>query len=150
MSVFTLAFPKINLSGIGAIEALINRLETEHSNEPGLLICDPAMVELGFANKILESSLNLTLFSDIRPNPTTNTVNQALDSFVTSQASYIIGLGGGSAIDTAKAIRILSANEGPISRFNGVDTVNKIGAPLYAINTTAGTAAEVNKQRRDH
>ncbi len=143
MSLFTLAFPKINLSGVGAIEALIGRIEAEHGNEPGLLICDPAMVELGFAKKLTDSSLNLTVFKDVRPNPDTNTVSQALDNFLTCKAQYIIGFGGGSAIDTSKAIRILSVNDGPIAHYNGVGKVAKIGVPLYAINTTAGTAAEV-------
>ena len=103
----------------------------------GLLICDPAMVEFGFAKKLLDSDLNLTLFSEVRPNPDTDTVNQAFELFTSSGATYIIGFGGGSAIDTAKAVRILSANEGPIAAYNGVDKVAKLGAPLYAINTTA-------------
>jgi len=143
MSVFKLAFPKINLSGVGAIEALIDRLLTEHEQDKGLLICDPAMVELGFAAKLMDSDLNLALFNDVRPNPDTNTVNSAYDLYSSSGANYIIGFGGGSSIDTAKAIKILSANEGPIAAYNGVDQVKVLGASLYAINTTAGTAAEV-------
>jgi alcohol dehydrogenase len=143
MAVFKLAFPRINLSGVGAIEALIERIGAEHGKEPGLLICDPAMVELGFADKLIKSELNLAVFSEVRPNPDTNTVNQALDQFHTMRAQYVIGFGGGSSIDTAKAIRILSANEGPIAQYNGVEKVKQIGVPLYAINTTAGTAAEV-------
>lgn len=143
MSVFKLAFPKINFSGVGAIEALIELILDTHGNAPGLLICDPAMVELGFAKKLTESKLNITVFSQVRPNPDTNTVNSALDSFQTCGAEYIIGFGGGSAIDTSKAIRILSANPTPISAYNGVEKVAALGAPLYAINTTAGTAAEV-------
>ena len=75
MSVFKLAFPKINLSGVGAIEALIDRLLTEHEQDKGLLICDPAMVELGFAAKLMDSDLNLALFNDVRPNPDTNRNN---------------------------------------------------------------------------
>ncbi len=143
MSVFKLAFPKINFSGVGAIEALVERLLAEHGQEKGLLICDPAMVELGFTAKLMESELNLTLFSDVRPNPDTNTVNSAYDLYVSSGSGYVIGFGGGSSIDTAKAIKILSANEGPIAKYNGIEQVKVLGAPLYAINTTAGTAAEV-------
>lgn len=143
MTVFKLAFPKINLSGVGAIEALVERLQQTHDNAPGLLICDPAMVKLGFAKKLTDSNLNLTLFSQVRPNPDTHTVANALDAFEQCGAQYIIGFGGGSAIDTAKAIRILSANPTPISAYNGIEKVAKLGAPLYAINTTAGTAAEV-------
>ncbi|WP_186176220.1 iron-containing alcohol dehydrogenase [Vibrio jasicida] len=143
MSVFKLAFPKINYSGAGSIEALVERLTEEHGSEKGLLICDPTLVELGFADKLLGSSLNLMLFKDVRPNPDTNTVNSAYKMYFESEAQFIIGFGGGSSIDTAKAIKILSANDGPISTYNGVEKVKKLGSPLYAINTTAGTAAEV-------
>lgn len=143
MSVFKLAFPKINYSGVGAIEALAERLLCEHHEDKGLLISDPALVELGLAEKLLQSGLNLALFKDVRPNPDTNTVNNALSMFRQSGAQYIIGFGGGSSIDTAKAVKILSANEGPISAYNGVEKVTKMGVPLYAIATTAGTAAEV-------
>lgn len=143
MSVFKLAFPKINYSGVGAIEALIERLVAEHGTQQGLLICDPMLVELGFATKFTDSKLNLTLFKDVRPNPDTNTVKAAFDMYSAADAKFIIGFGGGSSIDTAKAIKILSANPGPIAAYNGVEQVKRLGAPLYAINTTAGTAAEV-------
>lgn len=143
MSVFKLAFPKINFSGVGAIEVLVERLLLDHKDEPGLLICDPAMLELGFTNKLLNSALNLSLFSEVRPNPDTEMVNCAFAMFTSSGSRYVIGFGGGSAIDTAKAVRILSANEGPIAKYNGIEKVAKLGAPLYAINTTSGTAAEV-------
>lgn len=143
MAVFKLAFPRINLAGVGAIEAFIERISAEHGEEPGLLICDPAMVQLGFADKLVKSALNISVFDGVRPNPDTNTVNQAFDQFTTIGAKYVIGFGGGSSIDTAKAVRILSKNAGPIAQYNGVEKVKAIGAPLYAINTTAGTAAEV-------
>ncbi|MDV7106020.1 iron-containing alcohol dehydrogenase [Vibrio sp. TH_r3] len=143
MSVFKLAFPKINYSGVGAIETLIERLSDEHSNEKGILICDPTLVDLGFADQLLDSELDLVLFKDVRPNPDTNTVNTAYEVYCRSDAQYIIGFGGGSSIDTAKAIKILSANDGPIAIYNGVEKVRLLGAPMYAINTTAGTAAEV-------
>lgn len=143
MSVFKLAFPKINLSGVGSIEALVERLVEEHGQDKGLLICDPTLVELGFADKLMDTKLNLALFSEVRPNPDTNTVNKAFDMYSTEGAKYVIGFGGGSSIDTAKAIKILSANPGPIAAYNGIEKVKVLGAPLYAINTTAGTAAEV-------
>lgn len=143
MAVFKLAFPRINLAGVGAIEALIERISAEHGNAPGLLICDPAMVKLGFADKLTQSALNISVFSDVRPNPDTNTVNQALEQFKAAGAEYVIGFGGGSSIDTSKAVRILSKNPAPIAQYNGVEKIKLVGVPLYAINTTAGTAAEV-------
>ncbi|MDN3700235.1 iron-containing alcohol dehydrogenase [Vibrio artabrorum] len=143
MSVFKLAFPKINLSGYGAIGALIERIVAEHGEETGMVICDPAMVKLGHIDQLVASPLRFTLFDGIKPNPDTNTVKAAYDEFTRKNAKYVIAFGGGSSIDTGKAIRILSANEGAIAQFNGVEKVKNIGCPLYAINTTAGTAAEV-------
>ncbi|MCG9778085.1 iron-containing alcohol dehydrogenase [Photobacterium damselae] len=143
MSVFKLAFPKINLSGFGAIETLIERIYAEHGEDVGMLICDPAMVELGHVDKLVNSKIRFVLFDGIKPNPDTNTVKSALDVFKANNAKYVIAFGGGSSIDTGKAIRILSANESEIAQFNGVEKVDKVGSPLYAINTTAGTAAEV-------
>lgn len=143
MSVFKLAFPKINLSGYGSIEALVESIYEEHGEDIGMVICDPAMVKLGHIDQLVNSKIRFVLFDGIKPNPDTNTVKSALDSFKTNNAKYVIAFGGGSSIDTGKAIRILSANEGEIADFNGVGKVKNIGCPLYAINTTAGTAAEV-------
>ena len=143
MSVFKLAFPKINLSGVGAIEALVERLAEEHGNEKGLLICDSTLIELGFSEKLMKSELNLALFDEVQPNPDTKTVEGAFALYQKEEATYVIGFGGGSSIDTAKAIKILSANKGPIANYNGIEKVKNHGVPLYAINTTAGTAAEV-------
>ncbi len=69
MGVFKLAFPKINYSGVGAIEALVERLIEEHGEEKDLLICAPTLVERGFADKLLDTKLNVILFKDVRPNP---------------------------------------------------------------------------------
>ena len=59
------------------------------------------------------------------------------------QCDYLIAFGGGSPIDTTKAIKILTANPGPSTAYSGVDKVKNAGVPLVAINTTAGTAAEL-------
>lgn len=98
MSVFRLDFQKINLSGVGSIESLIDRIHTEHGQDKGFLICDPAMVELRFAAKLLGSDLNLVLFNDVHPNPDTNTVNSAYDLYSSSGANYIIGFYGAAQL----------------------------------------------------
>ncbi len=143
---FTLAFPKINISGDGAIVELVARLAANESGH-GLIVADAALAKLGLLDTLSEEldrhGLPYTCFSDTVPNPTVTVVNQAYDCFVESGASYIIGFGGGSAIDTAKAVKILSANSQPITDFTGVGMVKHAGVSLYAINTTAGTAAEV-------
>jgi len=83
------------------------------------------------------------VFDAIEPNPTTATVDAAFGEFSCSVPDALIAVGGGSVIDTAKAVRILSANSGPINRYEGVHHELKNGVTLVAINTTSGTAAEV-------
>ncbi|MCQ1059650.1 iron-containing alcohol dehydrogenase [Photobacterium sp. ZSDE20] len=143
---FTLAFPKINISGENAINEMVMKLA---GSEPGhgLIIADSALEKLGLLKPLCEqldqSGLSYTCFNDTIPNPTVAVVDKAYEYFMESGASYIIAFGGGSAIDTAKAVKILSANPRPITDYTGVGMVKHAGVPLYAINTTAGTAAEV-------
>lgn len=128
MSVFKLSFPKVNLAGFGAIEALVDQLIDIHGTDKGLLVCDPAMVELGFYKKLIDSDLNLSLFKDVKPNPDTNVVNAAFKQYKDDKAKFVIGFGGGNAVDTAKAVRILSNNPGVIADYNGIAQVKKLVA----------------------
>lgn len=143
---FTLALPKINISGENALTELVERIANEQQGF-GLIIADPAMQQLGHLDTLCslldEKNLAYSCFTKVIPNPTESLVNTVYDKFLETKASYVIGFGGGSAIDTAKAIRILSNNPKPITTYNGIGLVRNIGCPLYAINTTAGTAAEV-------
>ncbi|MFV0575934.1 MAG: iron-containing alcohol dehydrogenase [Vibrio sp.] len=143
---FTLALPKVNISGENAMAELVERIAGEQQGT-GLIIADPAMKNLGFLEKLCSlldaKGLAYECFTDIIPNPTESLVNTVYDKYLEAKASYIIGFGGGSAIDTAKSIRILSNNPKPITAYNGIGLVKNVGCPLYAINTTAGTAAEV-------
>ncbi|MBF3375372.1 iron-containing alcohol dehydrogenase, partial [Leptospira borgpetersenii serovar Arborea] len=77
------------------------------------------------------------------PNPTEALVQRGFAIWRNAQCDYLIAFGGGSPIDTAKAIKILTANPGASIDYAGVGHVKNPGAPLVAINTTAGTAAEM-------
>jgi alcohol dehydrogenase class IV len=90
-----------------------------------------------------EKGIAYTVFSAIEPNPTVATVASAFAVFETKRPDVLIALGGGSVIDTAKAVRLLSANPGPIENYEGVHHELKAGVKLVAIATTSGTAAEV-------
>ncbi|MDR9829633.1 iron-containing alcohol dehydrogenase [Vibrio sp. FNV 38] len=142
---FTLALPKINISGENAIKELVALLAPKGGR--GFIIADPALEQLGLLAPLVqaleESELAFSCFTDTVPNPTVAIVDHAFEEFKASGADYIIGFGGGSAIDTAKAVKILTANPQPITLYTGVGNVKCMGVPLYAINTTAGTAAEV-------
>ena len=76
-------------------------------------------------------------------NPTEALVQKGYAAYQDANCDYLIAFGGGSPIDTAKAVKILTANPGPSTAYSGVGKVKNPGVPLVAINTTAGTAAEM-------
>ena len=96
--------------------------------------------------KVLETaSVPYEVFSDVKPNPTVANVKAGLQAFAASGADFILAIGGGSSIDTSKAIGIITNNPefSDVVSLEGVaDTKNK-SVPIIALPTTAGTAAEV-------
>ncbi len=89
------------------------------------------------------------LYNEVIPNPTDNIVNEGADLAVKERVDFIIGLGGGSALDTAKAISIVSSNEGSVWDYvkypEGARLVPYLSRPVICIPTTAGTGSEVDK-----
>ena len=143
---FMLALPKISLHGQGAIEDMVAMLATR---QPGkaLIVTDGQLVELGLLDSLFhalkQAELPYALYGGVVPNPTSAHVDQGLRLFQDNHCDYLIAFGGGSPIDTAKGIKILTANPGPATMYSGVGKVTKPGVFLVAINTTAGTAAEL-------
>ena len=110
---------------------------------------DPDLVKFGVTKKVLdvldEAGLGYELYSNIKPNPTIENVQTGVEAFKKADTDYLIAIGGGSSMDTAKAIGIIIANpehEDVRSLEGAVDTKNK-SVPIFAVPTTAGTAAEV-------
>ena len=95
------------------------------------------------AAELEQNGISSTVFSAIEPNPTVATAEAAFAAYEQVKPDALLALGGGSVIDTAKAVRILSANPGPIGQYEGVHHGLKQGVLLVAIATTSGTAAEV-------
>jgi alcohol dehydrogenase len=143
---FRLCFPKINISGAGCIADVPAELSARGLKRP-LIVTDAVLVKAGVVNPLIDglkkADIRAVLFDGVVPNPTVTVVEAAYRAFVDGGCDCIVGVGGGSPIDTAKAVRILSANPAPINRYNGIGKVAKEGAFLVAVNTTAGTAAEV-------
>jgi lactaldehyde reductase len=144
--VFRLCFPKVNISGAGALASVPDELVGAGLRRP-LIVTDKVLVGLGVVAPLLEGlaaqGIKAAVFDGVVPNPTVAVVEEGFAAFKSHDADCLIAVGGGSPIDTAKAIRILSANPGPITLYNGVGKVGREGAFLVAVNTTAGTAAEV-------
>lgn len=143
---FTLALPRLSLHGAGAIEAMV-ALVAQKQWGKALVVTDRSLVTLGLLDGLFTAldahHLPWALFDEVFPNPTEALVQAGADAFRTHQCDYLLAFGGGSPIDTAKAIKILTANPGPSTQYAGVGKVKYPGAPLVAVNTTAGTAAEM-------
>jgi lactaldehyde reductase len=143
---FRLCFPKINISGAGCLAEVPAELVKRGLKRP-LIVTDAVLVKAGVVAPLIAelqmADLAPVVFDGVIPNPTVAVVDAAYAAFKNGRCDCVLGVGGGSPIDTAKAVRILSANAGPITLYNGIGKVGKEGAFLVAINTTAGTAAEV-------
>jgi alcohol dehydrogenase len=143
---FMLALPKISLHGAGAIGDMV-KLIAEKNWGKALVVTDGQLVKMGLLDSLFTAldahRLSYELFDEVYPNPTEELVQKGFAAYQATGCDYIIAFGGGSPIDTAKAIKILTANPGPSTAYSGVGKVVHAGVPLVAINTTAGTAAEM-------
>ncbi|MDR3517287.1 MAG: iron-containing alcohol dehydrogenase [Azospirillaceae bacterium] len=143
---FRLCFPKINISGAGCLTEVPGEIAKRGLKRP-LIVTEDRLIRLGLIQPLLEGlrarEIDVRVFDGVVPNPTVVEVDAAFTAFRSGDCDSLIGVGGGSAIDTAKAVRILSANPGPITAYEGVGKVEHEGPFLIAVNTTAGTAAEV-------
>ncbi len=134
--------------GAGSIQEIVSEV-----NRRGLhkaFVCsDPDLVKFGVAQKVLtvleKANLPYTLYSDIKPNPTIENVQSGVKAYKASGADYIVAIGGGSSMDTAKAVGIIINNPefADVRSLEGVAPTKKPSVPIIAVPTTAGTAAEV-------
>ncbi len=130
----------------------INDIATEvigRGFKKALVCSDPDLIKFGVTGKVLSvldnAELAYEVFSDIKPNPTIENVQAGVESYKAAQADYIIAIGGGSSIDTAKAVGIIINNPefADVRSLEGVADTKKSSVPIFAVPTTAGTAAEV-------
>ncbi len=134
--------------GKGAIESIPAEIKARGYKK--ILVCtDPALLDLKISTKVTDlldkAGISYEIFSDIKANPTISNVKNGVQKIKDSSAECIVAIGGGSSIDTAKAMAIIVTNEefADVRSLEGVaDTKNKC-LPILAVPTTAGTAAEV-------
>lgn len=114
-----------------------------------LLVTDKSLIKFGVAKMIedvlSEAGIPYDIYSEIKPNPTIRNVLDGLDAFKASGADCMVALGGGSSIDTAKAIGIINNNPefADVRSLEGTAPTRNKAVPTFAVPTTAGTAAEV-------
>lgn len=134
--------------GAGAIAAIKD--EAAGRGFKKALVCsDPDLIKFGLTKKVTDvldgAGVAYEIFSEIKPNPTIENVQAGVEAFKKSAADFIVAIGGGSSMDTAKAVGIIITNPdfADVRSLEGVaDTKNKC-VPIFAVPTTAGTAAEV-------
>lgn len=134
--------------GAGAIQEIAGEVKGRGFKK--CFVCsDPDLIKFGVTKKVTDvldaASVDYEIYSEIKPNPTVQNVQTGVAAFKASGADCIIAIGGGSSMDTAKAIGIIIMNpefEDVISLEGVAPTKNKC-VPIIAVPTTAGTAAEV-------
>ncbi|MFZ4450899.1 iron-containing alcohol dehydrogenase [Salibacterium aidingense] len=145
----TFASPVKIISGEGSIQevpAIVQSFEAERM----MVFADPGVVEAGIVQKLEDhlkkAGLQYTIYSELVPEPPLDVGNKALQSLRDFQADFVIGIGGGSALDIAKAAAVLCKNEGNVEDYlnlTGKKELTHKGLPKVLIPTTAGTGAEV-------
>jgi len=127
-------------------EKLGEKLKAEGWNN-AFITADKGIVDSGLLQNIIsafdQSGMNYTVFSDFEANPTTRAVEKGSEVFKNSNCDVLVGIGGGSSIDTAKGVAILTTNPGPLQEYEGPEKIANPVPPIVAVPTTAGTGAEV-------
>jgi len=138
----------VSFHGAGAIKE-IPALAKNRGFKKVFICSDPDLVKFGVTKKVTdlldEASIPYSLYSDIKPNPTIQNVQDGVAAFKAAGADSIITIGGGSSMDTAKAIGIIITNPEfeDVRSLEGVAPTKNHAVPTIAVPTTAGTAAEV-------
>lgn len=134
--------------GFGAINEIVNEING-HGFKKAFVASDPDLVKFGVTAKVTDlldkAGIPFALYSDIKPNPTIENVQHGVEAFKKSDADCIVAIGGGSSMDTSKAIGIIIANPefADVRSLEGAAPTKNPCIPIIAVPTTAGTAAEV-------
>lgn len=135
--------PTTIMFGSGLISKLGEVVNEElHAFRP-LLITDQGIMKSGIARKVLGQLPKIRLFDEIEPNPKYTTVNRAGMMARQEKPDLVIGFGGGSSLDAAKAVALLATNEGNIEDYEGKEKYKVSPLPMVAVPTTCGTGSEV-------
>jgi len=134
--------------GDGALE-LLGRYAANFGANRVFVVTDPGMVLVGLADKAVHSlrsaGVEATVYDRVSPNPRDHEVMEGAAAYHRAACDVIVALGGGSPMDCAKGISVVSASGGNILDFEGVDKVDSPGPPLICIPTTAGSSADVSQ-----
>ena len=140
--------PRTIITGSGASRQVgeeVKRLKAKK----GLIVTDRILVKLGLSGEIQQSlqqsKVHFAVFDKVFTEPTVDYVKQGLEAYQENGCDFLLAVGGGSAIDTAKAISVMATNPGSLKDYMGLGKIPEKGAPLVALPTTAGTGSEVTQ-----
>lgn len=134
--------------GAGAVQSIAAEAKARGFHK-ALVCSDPDLIKFGVTKKVLDvldaAGLDYEIYSNIKANPTIENVQSGVKALAESGADYMIAIGGGSSMDTAKAIGIITTNPefADVKSLEGVAPTKNPSTPIFAVPTTAGTAAEV-------
>jgi len=146
MSTHVFYVPPVNLMGKGCLKDIGPYIQ-ELNLKKALVVTDKFLVKSGIAGKVTavleEIGMDYALYDEVKPNPTSKNVHDGCEFLQANGCDFLISIGGGSPQDTAKAIGIIATNGGYITQYEGVHKSHNKALPIVAVNTTAGTSAEV-------
>jgi len=148
MAVFGFFMPSITLIGVGAANEIPDRIKALGAKKP-LIVTDKGLTACGITKQISDllhaAKMNFTVYDETVPNPTDKNVHDGVKVYKDNKCDALVSLGGGSSHDCAKGIGLVISNGGKIHDFEGVDKSTKPLPPYLAVNTTAGTGAEMTR-----
>ena len=133
-------YGKDSLSQLGDVASKLGITQVQ-------IVTDSGLVNSGVVdqvqNQLNKAVIGYTVYDQVEANPTVQTIDLAAEQYQREECNGVIALGGGSPLDAGKAVGVLATNPGKVSDYLGVDKVKVPTAPVIAIPTTAGTAAEI-------
>ena len=138
----------VSYHGVGAVQEVVTEIKA-HGFTKAFVASDPDLVKFNVTSKVTDllekAGIPYELYSNIKPNPTIENVTSGVEAFKKSGADCIVAVGGGSSMDTSKAIGIIITNPEfeDVRSLEGVAPTKNPCVPIIAVPTTAGTAAEV-------
>jgi alcohol dehydrogenase class IV len=143
-----IAFPRYSRIGPGAVNELPALIESLGLQRP-LLVTDAFLTKTGAADRVIQllrsAGLNAAVFDGTVPDPTTESLERGVEAVRAHEADCVIGFGGGSPMDSAKALAVLASQGGPMRTFKAPNSYSGPALPIIAIPTTAGSGSEATQ-----
>lgn len=142
----TFIIPQVLITGSGSSEKVGEEIR-KLGVKKGLIVTDEVLSKMGILEGIIkaltENKIQFAIYDKIATEPTVDYVQEGLKAYKENGCEILLAIGGGSALDTAKAISVMVTNPGSIEDYKGLNKIPEKGSPLIAIPTTGGTGSEV-------